>query len=253
MAFSGVVDHIAAFALAVPAVPEILQLPRPLGTRRAAKRAAYRRRRAGQLAVPRRVVQTSEQGIEPRMPVNTSWDHLAPEVIEEVVHESQEVAAFISEDVAEATSHALWESAVEMRVAKGVAAGSDPEAGSASHQATENICLGKLNRIPRELLRELASGPALQPSRRALEAEGFPWKFSSGVLMFVSPCQHVDAMTALADEQLHPDSIIFAESMEYLIDEVLCQHGTWMKDRSTIGMDGMKVKEAMQIEDETRS
>ncbi|OLQ13014.1 hypothetical protein AK812_SmicGene3012 [Symbiodinium microadriaticum] len=238
VAFGRVVDHIAAFALAVPALPEILQLPRPLGTRRAAKRAAYRRRRAGQrAATTQQVVQSSEQAIEPRTPVNTSWDHLAPEVIQEVLHESQEVATFISEDVAEATSHALWESAVEMRVARGVAAGSDPESGTASRRATENIYLGKLNRIPGELLRALASGPALQPCRRALEAEGFPWKLSSGAFMFVSPCQHVDAMTSLADEQLHPDNIIFAESLEYLIDEVLGQHGTWMKVRSTIGMD----------------
>ena len=43
VAWRGVVDHIASFALAVPALPEILQLPRPVGTRRAAKRAAYRR------------------------------------------------------------------------------------------------------------------------------------------------------------------------------------------------------------------
>ncbi|CAE7772559.1 unnamed protein product [Symbiodinium sp. CCMP2592] len=145
-----------------------------------------------------------------------------------------------------------------MRLARVAAAGSDPEAGSTSHQATEKIYLGKLNRIPGQLLRELASGPALQPCRRALEAEGLPWKLSSGAFMFVSPFQHVDAMTTLADEQLHPDNIIFAESLEYLIDEVLGQHGTWMKDRSTIGMDGInpgptsEVDSACQAEAESQ-
>ena len=236
VAFGGVVDHIASLALAVPALPEILQLPRPLGTRRAAKRAAHRRRCAGQRAATiQQVVKSTEQEVQSSLQMNESSEQVGPDVIQEVVHESKEVAADICEDVAEAT----WESAVEMRVAKGVVAGSDPEAGSASHQATEKIYLGKLNRLPGELLRELASGPALQPCRRALEAEGFPWKLSSGALMFVSPCQHVDAMTSLADEQLHPDNIIFARSMEYLIDEVLGQHGTRMKDRSTIGMDGI--------------
>ena len=51
VAWRRVVDHIAAFALAVPALPEILQLPRPRGTRRAAKRAAYHRGRAQQIAI----------------------------------------------------------------------------------------------------------------------------------------------------------------------------------------------------------
>ena len=247
--FGRVVDHIAAFALAVPALPQILQLPRPLGTRRAAKRAAYRRRRAGQrAATTQQVVQSSEQGVKSSVQVNGCKEEVGPEVIQEVVHESQEVAAFISEDEAKATSQALWESAVGMTVARSVATGSDPEAGTASQHTAERIYLGKLNRIPKELLRALASGPALQPCRRALEAEGFPWKLSSGAFMFVSPCQHVDAMTALADEQLHPDNIIFAESLEYLIDEVLGQHGTWMKDRSAIGMDSIDPGIASEVD-----
>ncbi|CAE7610968.1 unnamed protein product [Symbiodinium sp. CCMP2592] len=203
--FSGVIDHIAAFALAVPALPEILNMPRPVGTRRAAKRAAYRRRRAGLPAsTGQQIAKSSESWIDPSVQVNGSDERVGPEVIQEVVHDSQEVAATISEDVAAATSHALWESAVE--------------------------------------LRELACGAALQPSRLWLESEGLPWKLPSGALMFVSPSQHEDAVTALADEQLCPDHIIFAESLEYLICEVLEKHWIWIKDRNEIAMHDIGVR-----------
>ena len=49
--WSRVIDHIASFALAVPPLPEILNLPRPMGTRNAARRAARRRAQCGHAAV----------------------------------------------------------------------------------------------------------------------------------------------------------------------------------------------------------
>ena len=45
------IDHIASFALAVPPLPEILNLTRPMGTRNAARRAARRRAQCGHAAV----------------------------------------------------------------------------------------------------------------------------------------------------------------------------------------------------------
>ncbi|CAE7241468.1 unnamed protein product, partial [Symbiodinium pilosum] len=59
-------------------------------------------------------------------------------------------------------------------------------------------------------------------------------KLSSGAMIFVNPWQYNHAIIALKDVKLYPDHVIFAESFEYLVAEVLEQHGTWVKDRSTL-------------------
>ena len=41
--------------------------------------------------------------------------------------------------------------------------------------------------------------------------------------------------------KLYPDHVIFAESFEYLVAEVLEQHGTWVKDRSALDIQKAQV------------
>ena len=77
VAWSWVIDHIASFALAVPPLPEILQLPRPMGTRNAARRAARRRAKAGcRVALDKQVPDFNHPPVE-------SAEHVAEKVIEE--------------------------------------------------------------------------------------------------------------------------------------------------------------------------
>ena len=78
-------------------------MPRPVGTRRAAKRAAYRRQHAGQLelAGTARPVANSSHHISVHADDSKEQfgQEVVQEVIQEVVHESQKVAATISENV----------------------------------------------------------------------------------------------------------------------------------------------------------
>ena len=77
VAWRSVVDHIASFALAVPPLPEILQLPRPVGTRNAARRAARRRAKADCPHPVNKEVPTATTA------VTGSIEHVVTEVIEE--------------------------------------------------------------------------------------------------------------------------------------------------------------------------
>ena len=52
----------------------------------------------------------------------------------------------------------------------------DGESASIPHR--EEVYLGKLNRIPKELRMAFADGPALRPCRDALQAEGLSWKLA---------------------------------------------------------------------------
>jgi len=225
------VNHIATFALAVPPLPEILQLPFPFGTRRAVKRAARRAGLAGP-AVDTYIATSNMATVE-------SDEQLRVEVIQNVIHDSSEPVASISEAEAMAASHALWETSVESLIAS-------PSSDKPSSQAMgiseslrhskepENIFLGKLNRIPRELLKEFAEGASMRPCRDALLAQGLSWKLGSGAMIFVYPWQHSEAMAAVGDTRLHPDHVVFAESVEYLVAEVLERHNIWMKTRSPL-------------------
>merc|ERR1712048_107317 len=116
--------------------------------------------------------------------------------IQDVIDDSSEPVAVIPEVEATAASRALWEAAVESRIAAlpseqlfsdatDVGQGED----QCLSKEPETVFLGKLNRIPRELLQEFAEGASLRPCRDALLAEGLPWRLGSGAMIFVYPWQ----------------------------------------------------------------
>merc|ERR1712032_132124 len=140
-----------------------------------------------------------------------------------------------------ATSRALWEAAVESRIASlpsgqlfSDATGISDGENQRHSNEPEKVFLGKLNRIPGELLKEFAEGASLRPCRDALLAEGLPWKLGSGAMIFVYPWQHSQVMVALGDKKLHPDHVVFTESVEHLVAEVLEPHKSWMRARSSL-------------------
>ena len=53
-------------------------------------------------------------------------------------------------------------------------------------------------------------------------------------MIFVNPWQYTEAIIAVGEVTLKPDHMIFSSSMEYLVEEVLEQHGTWVRDRSAL-------------------
>lgn len=107
---------------------------------------------------------------------------------------------------------------------------------------SEDIFLGKLNRIPRRLLEAFCTGRSLRSCREALEAAGHRWKLSSGAMVFVHPWQYRLAERALQGHELHPDNIVFAQSIEYLVEECLSVavgevgRRTWVKSREPLDL-----------------
>merc|ERR1711879_561505 len=96
--------------------------------------------------------------------------------------------------------------------------------------------LGKLNRSPKAVREEFCMGSTMRATRKALEQAGHAWKLPEGSLVFVHPWQYQAVMKALSErgEQLFPDHVVFTESLEHLVAEVLAikQAGvkrTWMK------------------------
>ena len=60
-----------------------------------------------------------------------------------------------------------------------------------------------------------------------------------GRVALACPAQYPAAMEKLARTELHPDHIVLAESLEYLVEEVLewCK-GAWARARDPIGTSG---------------
>ena len=60
-----------------------------------------------------------------------------------------------------------------------------------------------------------------------------------GRVALACPAQYPAAMEQLARTELHPDHIVLAESLEYLVEEVLawCK-GAWARARDPIGTSG---------------
>jgi len=163
-----------------------------------------------------------------------------------VNHDPSDPGAEIPEAEARAISHALWEAAVEDRILSRSSDGQPSEVASIDHRkghchpnVSEKVFLSKLNRIPRELLKEFAEGASLRPCRDALLAEGFEWRLGSGAMMFVHPWQFNRAMAVLGNTELHPDHVVFTQSVEYLVAEVLEPYNTWMKSRSPLDMEAV--------------
>jgi len=85
----------------------------------------------------------------------------------------------------------------------------------------EEILLSKINRNTKLLRHAFLQGPSLRPCRDALEAAGHPCKLVSGALIFVRPMQYRHALKALSNIELHPNHIVFTNSLEYLVEETL--------------------------------
>jgi len=99
----------------------------------------------------------------------------------------------------------------------------------------EGLLLCKINRNSKQLRSELMEGPALQRCRDALEANGHLWKDLSGALIFTHPSQYCMALVGLEHTQLQADHIVFAESLEYLVEEAMSRcKSAWMKIRIAI-------------------
>jgi len=155
-------------------------------------------------------------------------------VFQDVIDDPSEPAAIIPEG----------ETAVESRFpsdqpssdATGISDGEDWRHSN----EPEKAFLGKLNRIPRELLKEFAEGSSLRPCRDALLAEDLPWKLDSGAMIFVYPWQHSQVMVALSDKKLHPDHVVFTESVEHLVAKLLERHNIWMKDQIPLNVGAVR-------------
>jgi len=139
-----------------------------------------------------------------------------------------EVPAVIPEAEAKSIARALWEANVE----RGVQAVIDAPRGSASEQ----VFIGKLNKLSREVRAELAEGASLQICREELNAAGKDWKLDNGVFVFVHPAQYDNAMVALREKRLFPDQVVFAESLEYLVAEALDRCRTWMRSQEGLSL-----------------
>jgi hypothetical protein len=92
----------------------------------------------------------------------------------------------------------------------------------------------KLNRNPKVLRKALCGGRALQSCRAALEEAGYNWKLDSGTLVFVHPWQYLAAIHSLRNWHTQPDNIVFAKSVEHLVDETIAESvaggwGAWAK------------------------
>lgn len=147
-----------------------------------------------------------------------------------------ESPAVISPQDAEVTARVLWADGIQYlpqllnSTLSGVQVGSAPR---------EEILLGKLNRMPKEVRVEFSEGVSLRQHRNALVTSGHSWKLASGAFVFVSPWQYELTMVALRDRQLHPDHVVFSASAEYLVEEALLRcKGPWMKDREPIERGG---------------
>lgn len=108
----------------------------------------------------------------------------------------------------------------------------------------EEVILCTLNRRPRELMAALAapSGP-LKQCTQALESEGHSWKLLEGALVFVHPHQYRATMRALCGKELHPSNLVFARSLEHLVEQVLAMvgKGAWPKKREELDIDSGSV------------
>mmetsp|Transcript_61397 Transcript_61397/g.155078 ORF Transcript_61397/g.155078 Transcript_61397/m.155078 type:complete len:732 (+) Transcript_61397:41-2236(+) len=235
------VNRIAAFALAVPPLPEMMRLPPPFGFRRAEQRAARRARHALAAVVPRSspksprakacvaVAETAVEKADGESPLNC---------IQDIVNDLLEKPTVIAPEEAEATARALWEAGVELEAKRLCGAPSTSEAAVAAevdmrHPSPQDVVfLGKLNRMPKQVREMLSQGASLRPLREALATEGLSWKLVCGTMVFVHPWQYQMVMEALNGRQLHPDHVVFAQSVEYLVEEVLARcKGTWMRSR----------------------
>lgn len=103
-------------------------------------------------------------------------------------------------------------------------------------EPTEGILLIQLNRTPAALVTALLEGGALSSIRRDMQEESCNTRLESGTFIFVKPWQYQSAIEA-AMETLHPrklksSHVIFAKSVEHLLEEAMngiLGDGVWAK------------------------
>merc|ERR1712194_240034 len=94
--------------------------------------------------------------------------------------------------------------------------------------------MGKINRIPAFLRRDLSVAAPLARCRDALSDAGFPWRTVEGAFIYVHPHQYREAMGATRD--LKPDNIVVSASIEHLVAEVLANAKIWAKVRDPLAL-----------------
>ena len=67
----------------------------------------------------------------------------------------------------------------------------------------------------------LLCGPELRPCREALEQAGHAFELLEGALVFVSPELYAPTMRGLVGTELRPYNVVIAETLEYLVEEIL--------------------------------
>lgn len=143
-----------------------------------------------------------------------------PNVVEEIVLH-QELPVRIDECEAALIASEQYVGFVERIIgsrfveADGIGSDNEPD------RDDDKLFLCKLNRNTKELRAALLEGSPLERCRIALEAEGHPVKDASGALIFVQPAQYRIAMRALVSVELKPDNLIFARSVEHLVEETM--------------------------------
>ena len=110
------INHIATLALAVPPLPEILQMPPPIGFRRAARLAASRIKTAPRDIHADNVSSSTVSKCVPSTNLEaTEFEGtIEPDVIQNVVDDSGEPLAVISQAKATDTQRSFWEAATDM-------------------------------------------------------------------------------------------------------------------------------------------
>lgn len=113
----------------------------------------------------------------------------------------------------------------------------------------DRIVLGNINRFTKDLAELLREGVSLKPCREALEAAGYPFRTPEGAMLAVHPHQHPGVRRALADIDLKPSNLVFAESLEHLLEEAFSRcrsKGAWMRERLPLDveLDGSQASRA---------
>eukprot|EP00973_Karenia_brevis_P093973 12420108-Karenia_brevis.AAC.1 len=173
------------------------------------------------------VGQSGEQG---ETPILFASEHQA--VIQEVDH--HEPVAPHDEDTAHEIANAL---AASWLLYNADAGWLDNDESEHCGLASQNVYIGKLNRNPHSLHASLCAHASLQRCRTALENAGLSWKLPGGSLVFVHPWQHSAVVEALGSKD-QPGYIVFAESMEHLLEEAMaaCEKvkGGWITKREQL-------------------
>mmetsp|Transcript_131093 Transcript_131093/g.261587 ORF Transcript_131093/g.261587 Transcript_131093/m.261587 type:complete len:762 (+) Transcript_131093:93-2378(+) len=151
---------------------------------------------------------------------------LTPLATNDMVQSSEEVIQYIAH--ADPAAHIAEEEASQVVdvqqacfIERCLTSSAGIEEGYTSTEDTETVWISKINRNTKELREELMTGPSLRTPRDELEREEYPWELPCGALVFISPWQYRQVMIKLEGMELFPDHIIFAGSLEYLVEEAL--------------------------------